>query len=164
MPGPYVEVTKRTGQRIVRMLNSFEQGRGGYFGPTGTAIAPPKTSQRPILRPPPGIIPVIVTGSTQDGSNFRWTYDFEEAEKTSAGYGGWTAKENGLTGTAYNIIEDQNGASGVFGNGVDSANLAGTFELQPVPNGTRIAVWRQHLTDGTFEYWFSYENGVDGAC
>jgi hypothetical protein len=107
-----------------------------------------------------------IDGSTQDGSNFRWEYDFVEVKKATAGYGGWTDKTNGRTGTAYNLIEDQNGASGLFGNGVDSSNLSGTsMEVQPVPDGTRVEIFMVTCqANGETEYWFSYENGIDGEC
>src|SRR5437868_2415 len=72
----------------------------------------------------------------QDGANMRWTYDFTELVKQSSGYGGWTDKNGGRTGTAYNMAEDPNdeGATGhPFGNGVDSDNLLGTFAVKPIP-------------------------------
>lgn len=106
-----------------------------------------------------------VGAATQDGANKRWTYPFTEVEKTGAGYGGWTALDGGRTGTAYNRIEDINGASGLFGNGVDSANLTGTFEIQPCPEDVPVEITVVHRADdGSDEFWFSYENGVDGAC
>jgi hypothetical protein len=110
---------------------------------------------------------VRVTGNTRDGTNWRWTYNFTEVIKTAAGFGGWTDKSGGLTGTGTlrNLIEDQNGTTaggGVLGNGVDVDNL-GTFEPQPIPTGTRIEIWAVSVAGAT-EYWCQYENGVDGAC
>lgn len=105
-----------------------------------------------------------VDSSSQDGTNKRWAYTFTEVEKTSAGYGGWAVKSGGRTGTAYNSIEDQNGATGTWGNGVASTNLTGTITIKAAPNSTRIWLVPVALTTGAIEYWFSYENGVDGAC
>jgi len=108
-----------------------------------------------------------ITGSTADGDN-RWTYSWEEVAKTGAGYGGWGALDDGRTGAdnAYNSIEDMNAATGVQGNGVDVAHLDTddyTFALQPCP--TDAVVWmREVKVDGDAEYWFAYENGVDGGC
>lgn len=95
----------------------------------------------------------------------QWTYAFVEVEKTDAGYGEWTDKSGGLTGTLMNLIEDQNGASGLYGNGVNSSNLIGTFDIQPIPDDTRVLVTKvTDLEDGSTEYWTQYENGIDGAC
>jgi hypothetical protein len=104
-----------------------------------------------------------ISGATQDGTNKRWVYTFVELEKTSAGYNGWADKTSGRTGNCYNLIEDQNGATGTYGNGVASVNLVGTFTVKPCPTGTRIML---HAVDagGTAEYWFSYENAIDGEC
>lgn len=106
-----------------------------------------------------------IGAATQDGANKRWTYPITEVEKTGAGYGGWTALDGGRTGTAYNRIEDINGSSGLFGNGVDSTNLTGTFDIQPCPEDVPVEITVVHRADdGSDEFWFSYENGVDGAC
>ena len=116
-----------------------------------------------------------ITGNATDGTN-RWKYAFSEAHKTSAGYGGWATLGGGRSGTtgsgpARNTIEDMNtGADAhVEGNGVDPANLdpaetgSDTFAIMPCTSGNIV---RMHEVDrsGTTEYWFSYENGVDGDC
>lgn len=96
---------------------------------------------------------------------YRWDYTFEEVEKTSTGYGGWAEKSGGITGTAYNMTEVPNSSSGVQGNGITyplSDDAAG-FTMKPAPTGIIVRVWP--VTVGsTTEYWFSYENGVDGSC
>jgi len=116
-----------------------------------------------------------ITGNTSDGTN-RWKYAFSEVCKSSSGYGGWSALSGGRSGTtssnpARNTIEDMNtGAdSHVEGNGVDPANLdpaetgSDTFSLMPCTTGN--IVWMREVDrGGTAEYWFSYENGVDGGC
>ena len=115
--------------------------------------------------------------STQDGSNKRWKYDWIEVFKSTAGYGGWDEVESGRSGHgddfdyAYNGVEDLNGASGTFGNGVDSANLSGTFDLKPVPDGVIVRGFLVYPDDSNSdgypckpELWFWYENGVDGDC
>jgi len=111
-----------------------------------------------------------IDGSTQDGGNKRWKYDFTEIRQATAGYGGWAVLPGGRTGTnaggnpLYNAIEDQNGASGTFGNGIDSANLVGSIEIRPIPTGTPVWVRAAAVADGTVTYWTKYENGVDGNC
>ena len=115
-------------------------------------------------------VPVLWTArvgaATQDGSNFRWTYELTEIAKSIAGYDGWVDVTDGFTATAaYSMAEDQNGASGTMGNGVDTANLTGTYAVQSIPSGTRVLVWSVVLDDGTAEDWIvGMPNGVDGAC
>jgi len=110
-----------------------------------------------------------VTGHAGAGEN-RWSYDFEGVVKSIGGYGGWTADPSlpSGTGSAYNTVEDMNSGSGTQGNGVDLANLDTpeyTFQVQPCPAG--VVVWMRPVRFGspeTVEYWFTYENGVDGGC
>jgi hypothetical protein len=109
-------------------------------------------------------IVVRITGSSQDGTNKRWSYDFIEVEQVAAGYGNWSDKSGGITGTMRNLLEDQNAASGIFGNGVDSANLTGSFDVQPIPTGTRVAIVKQVVISGVTQYWCSVANGIDGGC
>lgn len=78
---------------------------------------------------------------------------------------------------AYNLIENINDGQMIEGNGVDVENLPGTFALQPVPVLTVVRMWPVRaggpeplnpppdFDAGTInEYWFSYENAVDGLC
>lgn len=101
---------------------------------------------------------IKISASSKDGSNFRWTYTAKLAYRVATGFGAWVVEGNNIT--AYNSIEQMNSSSGVMGNGVDTANLAGTsLELQPAPAGAIV------LATFEFDAWvFSYENGVDGAC
>jgi len=110
-----------------------------------------------------------ITSSSQvsgTGGN-KYTYQFAQVEKTGAGYGGWTDVQNGISSAAYNLIEDQNAASGTLGNGVSVSNLTtdkARFTLRPAPNGTHVMLMPVVTTNGYTEYWFSYVNGVDGGC
>ena len=109
----------------------------------------------------------IASATPVSGSDNQYEYGFVEVEKTSPGYGGWTDAADGTTGTAYNMIEDQNSATGILGNGVNADNLVTSvaeFSMQPCPVGTRVMIWAVVLEDGTVEYWFQYENAVDGGC
>jgi hypothetical protein len=102
---------------------------------------------------------------TRDGTKCRWTYPIIEVAKTTAGYGGWTDKSGGVTGTAYHLSEDQNDATGTMGNGAELPDATATVDLVPVPEGTRVRVWPVLLPDGTKEYWFdSPTNGVSVEC
>ena len=111
-----------------------------------------------------------ITGSAADGTN-RFKYAWSEVYKSSAGYGGWATLPGGRSGTtttnpARNTIEDVNGASGTLGNGVAVANLDTddyTFTLSAAPSGTIVRM-REVAQGSNTEYWFQYENGVDGGC
>ena len=106
-----------------------------------------------------------VSSSVQRSNYQQWTYTVVEVEKPVVGYDQWTDKANGRTGDALNEAEDGNGVSGVMGNGVDTANLVGSYALQAIPNNTYVTVKTAILTDGTEEYWIvGMPNGVDGAC
>jgi len=105
-----------------------------------------------------------ITGRTSLGSN-RWSYTFANVTKGgSVGYGGtWT---NGSTaGTAYNSIEQINNGAGIEGNGVDvdGTDFPSGFSIQPVPTNSIVRIF-ETANGGTTEYWFSYENGIDGTC
>jgi len=115
-----------------------------------------------------------VDGST--GSN-RWIYAWTEICKVSPGYSGWAAPANGRSGglsdhPAYNSIEKINtGQPGhIEGIGVDPEHLVTdnySFQMQPCPAGCIV---RMHEVPFSYEdqeiveYWFAYENGVDGEC
>lgn len=111
-----------------------------------------------------------IDSSSSAGTN-QWTYGFTQMKKTGTGYGGWAVDADGITGTAYNFREIGNGASGTQGNGVDVANLTGTFAVQPVATDTLVVLHRVLLFDatgaqrtGSIEWWFDSANGIDGAC
>ena len=118
----------------------------------------------------------------------QWTYTFVEVEKTVAGYSvmtasarSWTDLSGGRTGTARNTIEDINtlitdtlgGEASRMGNGVVLANLDydtdGTYDFPPRPVPDEVIVQVHEVSAvvagvSSTEYWFSYENGVDGSC
>jgi hypothetical protein len=108
----------------------------------------------------------VIGGSTSAGPN-KWTYNFTEVQKISGGYSGFSAVTNGRTGTAYNMAEYINSATGLQGNGVVVENLAtvpGEYTIQPCPPGTPVVMQAITRTDGVTEYWFSHTNGIDGVC
>jgi hypothetical protein len=107
-----------------------------------------------------------IVSSSQVAPKKRWQYEIEEMEKTAAGLetgGGWTLLDGGIHAGAWNLNESANGSTGLYGNGVDSASLLGTFDIQPIPDGTLIDVWTEFV-DGDPEYWFNIPNGIDGDC
>jgi len=106
-----------------------------------------------------------ITGATASGK--RWQYSGKIQKKTTAGYGGWVddTSFNEIT-TAYNMIENMNGATGLWGNGVTSTNLSGSIDIKPAPTGAIVRVYLEIVSGATptREWWFQYENGIDGAC
>jgi hypothetical protein len=121
------------------------------------------------------IIHARITGATRQGTAFKWVYSAWLTEKAAggAGYGGWATKGGENSITLYNLAEDMNDSSGLMGNGVDTANLAGTgLHLMPIPTGRDVRVWRVSVptTPGqlggpvTMEYWCDVNNAIDGSC
>lgn len=117
----------------------------------------------------------IGTSADVDSKN-RYKYAWEEVHKKAVGYDGWSVVTNGRSGTtatdpAYNFVEDMNEASGQLGAGPTVANLDTadyTFALEACPSGVLVWMHEVFFVDGSHvgqvEYWFSYENGVDGTC
>lgn len=177
LPADWADASTDDEDAIIGVTNRAERPAGVVAG-QGTHLLPPGT---PVMCwatedtdgdtvwlmqvDPPGDFTASILTATQDGTNFRWVYTFAELEKTSAGYGGWTTKSDGRTGTLYNRIEDINGASGLMGNGVNTADLSGTsITTQPIPVGLPVLVNIVPLVGGGVEYWTSYENGETGGC
>jgi hypothetical protein len=122
--------------------------------------------RQPVSGPSNGFAALIVAAA-RDGSNWRWVYTIRAAEKTADGYDGWSNTADSTDLTAYNFAEDLNGASGLLGNGVDTANLPdppATFAPQPIPVGSPVWVVSVSAPAGT-EYWIvQYPTSIDGAC
>lgn len=126
---------------------------------------------RQVFRPPRPAVRfwarVKSSTAVEDADN-QYTYEIEKIEKTTAGYGGWTAIAGDWTGTAYNRSEDINAATGKLGNGATAENLDTddfTFTMQPLPVGLPVIVEPVRLTTGVTEYWIVGDpNGIDGSC
>lgn len=110
-----------------------------------------------------------ITGNSPLGSN-QWAYSFKRVHKNLSGYdpGAWIADANQPDSPyAYNTLEMMNSDMGVQGNGVDISGEAfpETMDIQPCPTGAIVRVWGVYVAslDQT-EYWFQYENGIDGTC
>lgn len=92
--------------------------------------------------PPRLPFPAKITGVTwQTGG--RYSYTFAEVEKTAATWDGWTTKDQGRTGTAYNLIECLNS---------DGAC--------PAQVGEVVLIREESYDDAgseAVEYWFQYE-------
>jgi hypothetical protein len=111
---------------------------------------------------------------------YQWQYTFQEVSKSKAGYSGWTPLAGGREGAAYNWVEEPNHHDGLLGNGVNTSNLSGTgLKPQPVTSNVIVRMFAVHVpavpaddkanppkpeVPAKTEYWFAYENGVDGSC
>lgn len=106
-------------------------------GGTGTKWAIVKIGVPPRLP-----FPAKITGvAWQTGG--RYSYMFVEVEKTAATWDGWTTKDQGRTGTAYNLIECLNS---------DGAC--------PAQVGEVVLIREESYDDAgseAVEYWFQYE-------
>lgn len=100
-----------------------------------------------------------ITAHTSIGPN-QWRYDWRHARRadTGTGYGTWENHPSGLTGQAYNSIENPNDGSAEEGNGVV---VGSGLTLYPLGLG---AVTRMHATPygvawpPAVEWWFAAEN------
>lgn len=107
-----------------------------------------------------------IASSTRDGANYRWTYTAKRTTKATAGYGGW-ADDTADTAdyTLYNGVDDANGATGTFGNGVSSANLTGSFAPVPLAAGAKVhAMPVKVASTGETEWWIDRVGQIDGGC
>lgn len=107
--------------------------------------------EAPLAKSPAGVLSVKIpkpkTGfwaaiDTATLSAGRYTYTFHEVVKNTAGYGGWIAKDAGLTGTAFEGIEDPAGV------GVEACPVGAVVWMQAVTT-------TGELTPVT-EYWFDF--------
>jgi hypothetical protein len=134
-------------------------------------IVPLNPSFAPL--PPAGRIVIKAKSNSQINNYKRWVYKVREQEKKLPGsLGAWQDKPGAVDRDAYNLLEANNDSSGLMGNGVTLAGggfVAGTkFTIQPLPNGWPVEAFEVATKDAEgkpiTELWFSYENGIDGAC
>jgi len=108
---------------------------------------------------------------SQEYSDNQWWYGGIEVYPDRNN--GWTPIVDGMAwsaaGTPYPPIlcatEGFNTASGIFGNGVDSTHLVGTFTLQPIRGDRIVQVFpRVNRLTGLVEYVMYPSNAIDGEC
>jgi len=134
-----------------------QSGGNGFFAGSGTHHRQPNPG-RPWIW-------ARITSNEQEGSDYRWTYVFEEVFKREAGFVAWITKDGGIEGQAYNLAEALNvGAPTYYGNGVRSDDLGEDDELLPVPDGSIVQLWRHLVEDGAEEWWFSFSNALSVVC
>lgn len=134
-------------------------------GVTGAVDAGPRPRAELMNVSEMSTIFAMITASTADGSN-KWLYDWSEVRFENGTAVTTGAQRTSAThGKAINTLELMNSSSGVQGNGIDVANLTGTFALQPIPDNKAIVQLQGPMLIGGQNRWlFSAPNGVDGAC
>jgi hypothetical protein len=140
----------------------------------------------PRVEPPisPFIPMKILVAQPMDGSQTRFIYSVREIRKSKSGQGSpnsvWEDVPNGRAGSAYNVVESMNDKTGIMGNGVRFTGESGQqpvikdtkLVMKPAPEGavvfcTELTVPRDESDASSAsktEYWFQYENGIDGEC
>jgi hypothetical protein len=153
-----------------RALTALASGRGVFVSNDGGRLTVSTREERGVER---GFHYRRVTGALRDGTNWRWFYASEEVVKSSKGYGGWTTKTGGRTGTTtagflLNDWEENNDARWFHGVDTDEAGFAATgLEPVAVRTGTIVRVWTRpvHATGGTgYEHVFWHPGTIDGSC
>ena len=76
---------------------------------------------------------------------------------------------NGAPVTAYNLLEYDNDATTAYGYTIVGSGgydqISGTsYYIRSVPVGTWVRMEYTDAIDGTFTYWFSAPNRIDGGC
>jgi hypothetical protein len=168
------------GQTLNEALGLGQAGATQPLVPIGPPVSHPPTESSFAARITSSKeLPDIDQPDDPVGAN-QYQYSFQEVTKAKAGYGGWTTLAGGREGGAFNWVEEPNHAGGLLGNGVDTANLAGTgLKLKPVSTGVIVRMFPTNVpavpadenanpptkeVPAKTEYWFGYENGIDGSC
>ena len=111
-----------------------------------------------------------ITESVADATGNRWIYSWNEVKKNLPGYGGWGVSGRSGASDAYNSIENINSDVGMLGIGITSDELDSEdwlFDIVSAPNNVIVRMNEVAFISDTeiiTEYWFSYENSVDGSC
>ncbi len=104
-----------------------------------------------------------ITGSSVITTN-RWTYSFVEV-KLNVG-GTFNIKPDGVTGTAYNTIEANNGVCGIMGSGDDCDVFPTGITELPIGIGAVVRMSRLYNCEEppVLEYVFTLPNNAGGEC
>jgi hypothetical protein len=139
-----------------RVLGTRGSERGPVFAPAAPIDEPARGDSGRWFR---------IASATQDGTNYRWTFTCKRTRKATPGYGGWSDHATDTADyTVYNGVDNPNGSTGTFGNGIAAANLG---SYAPVPLGAGAIVHAISVTvesNGAREWWIDRVIQVDGAC
>lgn len=138
------------------------------FDGTGVAVTNPPGS--------PNVALVTITAGGGGGGSTTLVYGQVTAVAKGT-YAEWTytvqrylaGAPNGAPVTAYNLLEYDNGATTAYGYTIVGSGgydqISGTsYYIREVPVGTWVRMEYTDAIDGTFTYWFSAPNRIDGGC
>lgn len=106
-------------------------------------------------------------GDATDKADNQWWYDWMEVRRTSTGFEAFDgARDSDTCEQAINSVEENNGSSGIQGNGIDhdGADYPAGFELQPIRGNPVRRMYVDYLADGSAVYTFEASNAEDGTC
>lgn len=166
--------------KIVTATNLAEMDSGGHILALGQLVY--VTKYRDHGSPPQeryifncgqaGMYMRITSAAAATGATNRWGYSWVQSRYVRNGLfedvpSGFTSSDPKYGGLAYNVLEANNTASGLQGNGVNISALPNTFNLQPIPNNAVVyAIRVATCDDPTVKQWVivQYVNAVTGAC
>lgn len=166
-----------TQREIIDRLNANSRltltgGQTGISNSLGTVVIPAPQKRQYYPQAVSPVFLAMITGHTAASSSSgcnQYLYSWVAVTKSGSGYDGtWTSTgTSGTTGSspAYNLCEVINSGTEPYtlGNGVFSDNLIGSYSLRACPDGVVVLMKTVPISGGK-EYWFQYENGVDGDC
>ena len=129
-----------------------------------------------VTNPSPNV--ALVNISAGGGGGGSTTLEYGQVTAATKGtYAEWTytvqiyvaGATSGLPVTAYNLLEYDNDATSAYGytivGGGGYDQISGTsYYVRSVPVGTWVRMEYTNAIDGTFTYWFSAPNRIDGGC
>ncbi len=135
----------------------------------GLDLTGPRRRGNPVSGAAVGFWAVVQSSSPENSDpTTKWIYTCKRGSKATAGYGSSAWSVTGDTFTAYNPAENINATTGRQGDGIDVANLTGSFAFYPIQPNTPVIVRLVTVADdGSAEYWIvgaGMPNGVDGGC
>lgn len=92
----------------------------------------------------------------------RWKYSYTQVVPEREGR--YKVPDGAGTGDCYNMVEANNSATGVQGNGIDVDNLPAGYNLGPIGAGAVVVAYLVINCDGNPEIHFEGYNPVVGTC
>lgn len=131
----------------------------------GTRRAVRSHAIRPEARFDRNVIHAVFTGATVASAN-KWEYDWAEVEFDDAGSYTKKGRTSATLGKAYNRAELGNTGSGTQPDGIDPADLLGTFAKKPIGEGQCVRLTGPYRASDGSPYWLAdaVQNQYFGEC
>jgi hypothetical protein len=107
------------------------------------------------------------TGVEDSNSNpVQWTYAVTEVRKLTVGYGGWSVKDEDVSYTGYNFLEDANTGVGRQQNGINhDGDYPPNYQMYPLQDDSiHPGVFLVEQSNGDIEVWLMPYSAEDGTC